>query len=300
MLPGPKVRPSRDGSADPPCPLVAWILVDPPSFPGWGVNRWRRLLGSDDPPDRIPDALGNVRVGPLLAWIAERTAPEMRLAAVAGALAALDHAVHQGELDPLVVAERLGTAAATSRPLRTRSSIETVAVTSWDLEQEPAPPLSADDESDSPLATTAGQLLRQAGLDIRAHPGLARRLAATLDIAIDHWLEGAERGGGLPAFRDEHRRFYGQRLIVKLGVDRDLLRLLAGPHPGRGRDRQTAWQRGLTYWVARVWSARVTGSAPPVIPPEVIAHWRGEIGGLIPPGAPEMGYDPDSRYAAIP
>jgi len=113
-------------------------------------------------------------------------------------LAALDHAVHEGELDPLAVAGRLGTAAAISRPLRTRSSSQAVAAAAWELEQEAAPLLSAELQADSPLARTAGMLLRQVGLDIRAHPGLARRLTATLDVAVNHWLDGAERGGGLP------------------------------------------------------------------------------------------------------
>jgi hypothetical protein len=131
-----------------------------------------------------------------------------------------------------------------------------------------------------------------------AHPELAERLAAALDVAVNHWLDGAKRGGGLPVFRFGHTRFYGHRLIVKLGADRDLLRLVAGPQPGRGRNRQVAWQRGLAYWVARIWSSRMAGEPLPMIPPEVIAHWRKEIDALLDSPARDVETGLDSRYAA--
>jgi hypothetical protein len=117
-------------------------------------------------------------------------------------------------------------------------------------------------------------------------------------MAVDHWLDGAEGGGGLPAFRPEHQRYYEHRLFTKLGSDRDLHRLLAGPQPGRGRNRQTAWQRGLTYWVALALAAGHSGQPMPVVPSKVIAHWRKELDSL--KGPPERGeaVGLDSRYGA--
>jgi hypothetical protein len=127
---------------------------------------------------------------------------------------------------------------------------------------------------------------------------LAGRLAAALDLSVEHWLEGTAGGEGLPAFRPEHQRYYEHRLFTKLGPDRDLHRLLAGPQPGRGRDRQTAWQRGLTYWVALAIAAGHIEQPMPVVPGKVIAHWRKELDPLKTPSERREGVGLDSRYGA--
>jgi hypothetical protein len=127
---------------------------------------------------------------------------------------------------------------------------------------------------------------------------LAGRLTAALDMAVDHWMQGTRSGAGLPVFRNEHQRYYEHRLFTKLGADRDLCRLLAGPHPGRGRDRQTAWQRGLTYWVALALAASQSGQPAPVVPSKVIAHWRKELDALKTPSERGAAVGLDSRYGA--
>jgi hypothetical protein len=217
---------------------------------------------------------------------------------VAAVLVTIDSSLHDGERDAARLAKRIGVAVATARPLASRPLGQVRVTLSDGLDRDAAEAAPIRPGGDSPLPAIATGLLRQAGFDLRANPSLAGRLAAALDMAVDHWLAGAEGGGGLPEFRPEHRRYYEHRLFTKLGSDRDLHRLLAGPQPGRGRDRQTAWQRGLTYWVAVALAARHSGKSMPVVPSKVIAHWRKELESLKTP--PERGeaVGLDSRYGA--
>ena len=217
---------------------------------------------------------------------------------MAAVLVTIDSSLHDGERDAAKLAKRIGVAVATARPLASRPLRQVRIAPSDGLDRDAteAPPTRR--QSDSALLAVATGLLRQAGFDLRANPSLAGRLAAALDMTVDHWMEGAAGGGGLPAFRPEHQRYYEHRLFTKLGSDRDLHRLLAGPQPGRGRDRQTAWQRGLTYWVALAVAASHSGQSMPVVPRKVIAHWRKELDSLWTP--PERGeaVGLDSRYGA--
>jgi hypothetical protein len=157
--------------------------------------------------------------------------------------------------------------------------------------------LESSAEGGSPLVEIAAGLLRQAGLDLHAAPALAGRLSAALDLTISHWLGKAQCSGGLPEFSPEHRWFYTNRLFVQLGADRDLLRLLYGPHPGRGRPLQVARQRGLAYWVGTAWVADQLGQPPAQLPPKVVAHWRRELQRLNPPPTPAIKQEANSRYA---
>jgi hypothetical protein len=290
--------PETDCDEQPPASLVAPILEDPPSLPGWPLSRWRRLLGRGRLPHSLPLVLTDPRLRPLLDWVARNTDPTRRLGAIAAALAALDLAVRDGAINPSEVAESIGLAARTARPLNSRRpgqarvSPSPPAEPEWDRRTAPT-----DFSADQPLSEISIGLLRHAGLDPRHNPVFVSRLTACLDVAVSHWLKGAEPGGGLPEFRSEHGRFYGDRLIVKLGADRNLLRLLTGPQPGRGRGRQAAWQRGLTYWTASVWVAGVRGEPVPVVPPEVIAHWRKEIDPVICTPHHDLEQGLDSRYA---
>jgi hypothetical protein len=213
-------------------------------------------------------------------------------------LVTIDSSLHEGERDAARLAKRIGVAVGTARPLASRLSGQVRVSPSDGLDRDAAEAAPIRPPSDSALLAVAAGLLRQAGFDLRANPALAGRLAAALDMTVDHWLAGAEGGGGLPEFRPEHQRYYEHRLFTKLGSDRDLHRLLAGPQPGRGRDRQTAWQRGVTYWVALALAARHGGKSMPVVPSKVIAHWRKELDSL--ETSPERGeaLGLDSRYGA--
>jgi hypothetical protein len=242
--------------------------------------------------------LEDPRLRPLLDWVGHNTDSTRRLGAIAAALAAVDLAVHDGAINASDVARMIGLAARTARPLNSGRSSQARISPSAPAEPEPNRPSAPPDfTADRPLSEIAIGLLSRAGLDRRRNPVFVSRLTACLEVAVSHWMKGAEPGGGLPEFRSEHGRFYGDRLIVKLGADRDLLRLLAGPQPGRGRSRQAAWQRGLTYWTASVWVARARREPVPVVPPEVIAHWRKEIDPVI--RTPHHDLEPglDSRYA---
>jgi hypothetical protein len=213
-------------------------------------------------------------------------------------LVTIDSSLHEGERDAASLAKRIGVAVATARPLASRPLGQVRVTPSDGLDREAAEAAPIRLRGDSRLLAVAAELLRQAGFDLRSNPALASRLAAALDMTVDHWVAGAEGGGGLPDFRPEHQRYYEHRLFTKLGSDRDLHRLLAGPQPGRGRDRQTAWQRGLTYWVALALAARHSSQPMPVVPSKVIAHWRKELDSLKTP--PERGeaLGLDSRYGA--
>ena len=292
----PLIPPDGGDSQSPPAFLVAPLLEDPPDFPGWPVRRWRQLLGSGRIPGPAPAALGDPRVGALLSWAWRRSDPRCRQGALAAVLVTIDSSLHEGERDAARLAKRIGDAVATARPLASRPLGQVRVSPSDGLDRDGAEETPIRPRGDSPLLAVATGLLGQTGFDLRSHPSLAGRLAAALDIAVDHWLAGAEGGGGLPEFRPEHQRYYEHRLFTKLGSDRDLHRLLAGPQPGRGRDRQTAWQRGLTYWVALALAARHSSQPMPVVPKKVIAHWRKELDSLKTP--PERGeaVGLDSRY----
>jgi hypothetical protein len=217
---------------------------------------------------------------------------------VAAVLVTIDSSLHDGERDAARLAKRIGVAVATARPLASRPLGQVRISPSDGLDRDAAENAPIRARGDSPLLAVATSLLRQAGFDLRANPSLAGRLAAALDMTVDHWLAGAEGGGGLPAFRPEHQRYYEHRLFTKLGSDRDLHRLLAGPQPGRGRDRQTAWQRGLTYWVALALAASHSRQSMPVVPGKVIAHWRRELDSLKTPSERGEAVGLDSRYGA--
>jgi hypothetical protein len=217
---------------------------------------------------------------------------------VAAVLVTIDSSLHDGERDAAKLAKRIGVAVATARPLVSPPLGQVRISPSDGLDRDAAEPAPIETRGDSPLLAVASGLLRQAGFDLRANPFLAGRLAAALDMTVEHWLADTAGGGGLPEFRPEHERYYEHRLFTKLGSDRDLHRLLAGPQPGRGRDRQTAWQRGLTYWVALALAARHSGKSMPAVPGKVIAHWRKEIDSLKTPSERGEGVGLDSRYGA--
>lgn len=277
--------------------MVAALLEDPPAFPGWPLRRWRLALHSSRRAGPPPACLGDPRLRPLFAWLESHTRRSARLAAAASMLAVLDRAVSEKRHDPMVVAERLVESVATAKPFATRTKTKARGLPGAPVDAGRPSSLERSAEAGSPLVEIAAGLLRQAGIDLHAASALAGRLSAALDLTISHWLGDAPASGGLPEFRPEHRWFYTNRLSVQLGADRGLLRLLHGPHPGRGRPLQVARRRGLAYWVATAWVADQLGQPPPQLPPQVVAHWRRELQRLNPPPTPAISQEADSRYA---
>jgi hypothetical protein len=211
--------------------------------------------------------------------VVNRTGPAHHLGAVAGALAVLGTAVHEPEPDLEAVADQMIAAVTTARPLESnvRSRSFVLSVPSIDRHADLT---SSALHTDSLFLRPATVLLRQAGCDVQAHPALLNRLAATLDVAVNHWTAGARPGAGLPEFPSEHQMRSTKRLGAQLGADRDLLHLIYGPQPGRGRPLQVARQRGLTYWVALTLAAEQLGQPTPVAPLAVTAHWHRELSQL--------------------
>jgi hypothetical protein len=144
-----------------------------------------------------------------------------------------------------------------------------------DRHAAPTSPLAR--ASESPFLETAVELLDRVGYDLGADRALACRLVVALDVVLGHWMSNARPGEGLPAFFSEDRLRSDKRLAVRLGRDRDLLYLVYGPQPGRGRPLQEARQRGLAYWVALTWRAERLGEAAVPPPGQVLAHWRQEL-----------------------
>jgi hypothetical protein len=211
--------------------------------------------------------------------VVDRTGPTHHLGAVAEALTVLGTTVGDPEPDVAAIAERLIATVTTARPLgsRVRGQARVFSSACMDRRAD-VEPLVLD--RDSAFVRPATVLLGQAGCDLRAYPALLGRVAATLDVAVNHWTAGARPGIGLPEFRAEHHLRSTKRLRVQLGADRDLLYLIYGPQPGRGRPLQVARQRGLAYWVAVTVRAEHLGQPTPAAPPAVAAHWRHELSRL--------------------
>jgi hypothetical protein len=87
-------------------------------------------------------------------------------------------------------------------------------------------------------------------------------------VPVPTSLDGPRLPGVMPAqsLRDSER-------ISAHVSDMQLLQLVAGPHPGRGRPSQVAWRRGLTFWTAALLLE------PKVLRPpcEAIRWWRSQL-----------------------
>ena len=192
-------------------------------------------------------------------------------------MAALDAAVHGGERDPYRLGAEVEAAVRGARPLPGRAHPQARTSPSPHMDRHAAPDLRATAPAASPFLPVAMALLRRAGHELPRDAHFPGRLAAALDVALAHWTTGSRPGGGLPDFAPEDRLRSDKRLGVRLGADRDLLYLVYGPQPGRGRALQEARRRGLAYWVALTWRAGQLGERPPVPPPRVLAHWHQEL-----------------------
>ena len=284
---GPSLSPETIGTERPDrllCAILAPLVSDPPPLPGWTERAWRAAFCRPHGAHGL-SALADRRLQPLLAWVASRTEPSHHLGAAAAALSVLDAAAHRGEKNADTVARELKTAAVAARPLSARPHNQARTSPSPYMERRAAPANAVACRSESPFLETAAELLDLAGYNLSCDRAFAGRLAGALDVVLGHWMTNARPGGGLPAFFSEDRLRADKRLAVRLGGDRDLLYLVYGPQPGRGRPIQEARRRGLAYWVALTWRAERLGE--PVTPPPVpvLAHWRQELYRLR--GAPE-------------
>jgi hypothetical protein len=268
------------------------LVLDPLPMPGWTLPAWRKAMQR---PERAPILLQSSfdagRLQPLLAWVSSTTGPSQHLGAVAAALAVLDTALHSGQPDVTALARELRSAVLAVRPLATRLHPQARTLASPFLDRRPDPAGGTDlsaQRTDSPFLSPASLLLRQAGYELRADAALADRLAATLDVVVAHWASASQPGEGLPAFFAENPLRSTKRLAVRLGRDRDLMYLLYGPQPGRGRPLQVARRRGLAYWAALAWLTERAGEPPPQVPGDAVAHWSHELSRLAPEATPGL------------
>ncbi len=160
----------------------------------------------------------------------------------------------------------------------------------WNLVECPdrLPAVEADPPTvENPSVSVAvSDLLRQAGF--QPGPHLARRCEDAVVQAGEWWASHPsaqpDRTGDsvLPGITTAQDLKSNARLAAAVS-DPELLSLVAGPRPGRGRSAQVAWCRGLTYWTA-AWIAS-DGQARP--PQQVVRWWRTQIEALIasPPGS---------------
>jgi hypothetical protein len=260
--------------------ILSSLLEDPPLLPGWPPGTWRAALRRSCGVEDLSRTLVDVRLQPVLAWVASRAVPTRHLGALAEVLAVLDAELTEKTVNAAMLARRIEEAVIAARQLAPRHSGQARVAPSPSTDMYAAPSASTAARDESPFSRIASTLLKVAGHEPQADDPLMVRLAAALDVALDHWMRGAERGGGLPPFTSEHRLRSTHRLAVRLGRDRDLLHLVYGPQPGRGRDLQTARRRGLAYWVAATWCAEHLGGPVPAVPAPVVAHWRKELGEL--------------------
>jgi hypothetical protein len=199
------------------------------------------------------------------------------MGAAAAALAVVDRAVAECRQDPVGVAGDLHDAVLAARPLLPRYQALRRVSLSATMDRRPVPEPTRRVPADSPLVGVAFAVFQRAGVNRPHTLALVGRLAVALDVAVEHWTAGAAPGEGLPEFPPEGALRSTKRLAALLGGERDLLPLVYGPQPGRGRPLQVARRRGLAYWVALYVRAEQLGEDPPPLPYPVVRHWRTEL-----------------------
>jgi hypothetical protein len=257
--------------------ILTSLAENPPPLPGWPPAQWRSALRRYGAAEDLIRSLFDARLRTILAWIASRTTPDRHLGAVAAVLAVLDAELTREDTDASMLMRRVHMATITAAPLNARRHSQARVAATASVGTWAAPSACSVARDESPFVSIATRLIHNAGCELEADGPLSVRLGAALDVAVDHWMSGAQPGGGLPPFRSEHPLRSSRRLAVVLGRDRDLLHLVYGPHPGRGRGLQTARRRGLAYWVAVTWRAERLAEAVPTIPAPVVFHWRAEL-----------------------
>jgi len=281
--------------------VLTSLLCDPrpPSLPDWTYRTWCRVLqypelrvrahaSTKELGRRRDEALSQPAVRLLIEWAGSRRR-DSPAAAAAAALATVRLAQVDscyGPVDVPEVSRRVAATTDLARPVRFSSSYR-AQLTLADpdrlaaIEQEPA-------AAENPrLSSAVEELLRLAGAD--SDLPFARMEAAVVQ-AGDWWARHASpvpisvAGPCLPGVLPAQQLRPAERLSAQMS-DPTVLRLVAGPRPGRARPCQVAWRRGLTFWVAVRLSALDTAHQPP---PETMRWWRSQLAVLALEQAPRL------------
>lgn len=271
----------RSTAPRPPAFLVEAVasLLDPqtaPVLPGWSYQQWWRALQYPDMGDRAHTVtreqgrqrdvvLGHPKVAAMVEWAGQRRHRDPQ-AGMAAALVALRLAQADPErrTDPVTATRWMVEVVDQARPLRVPVRHREAPL--FDPERIAAGPIDDTPREDPRVGTVVGALLRLAGTE-RAD-SLAEQVTGAVIQAADWWIAHAVAvptsvdGPGLPGIVPAQELPAAERLPRALGHP-ELLGLVAGPNPGRGRPCQVAWRRGLTYWVAVALADETATSRPP-------------------------------------
>lgn len=269
-------------------PLVDQETV--PALPDWSYRRWWQVLQYPDLGDRAQAAtreLGRQRdhvlahpdVRAVVEWAGRRRRLDPA-AGAAGALVAL-RAVQVGppglRSDPQAAAQVV--VDAVDRAVSLRVSVRRRDAALLSPERVAAGAVDDVPVEHPRLGTVVRALLRLAGADPSG--GLPERVTGAVVQAADWWaahavsVPAAVDGPGLPGIVAALELRPSERLVHAVG-DVQLVGLVAGPHPGRGRPCQVAWRRGLTYWTA----VRLAGASGEPPPAATVRWWRTQLAAL--------------------
>lgn len=259
------------------------VLLDPtsgPDLPHWSYRTWWHALHYPDLADRSHRAtkelgrqrdtvLDDAAVRMLVEWAGRRR----RTHPVAGAAAALV-TLHDARMrqrvghppaDSAEVTRSLVIAVDHAQPLHARHTRRDATLLDPERLADRAPEPTVAEHPRLPDAVS--RLLRLAGAE-RDHR-LQRRVEGAVVQAGDWWARHARAvpadaaGPDLPGIVPAQELRASERLAAAVSAT-ELLALVAGPRPGRGRPCQVAWRRGLTYWVAVDLATDGTGPVPGV------------------------------------
>jgi hypothetical protein len=274
--------------------IVADLLygADRPCLPDWTYTTWCRALEYPELRPRVhattkelghrrDEVLSHPAVRSLVEWAGSRK----RDNPVAGAAAALA-AVRSAEAriggcptDLSELTHLVSVAVDSAQLVRSSPAYRRHLRLLAEPDQLPAVEQDAAVAENPRLSEAVGTLLRLAGAD-SGNP--TTTVEAAVVQAGDWWtrhsapvptsIEGPCLPGVLPA-----QQLRPTERLSALVSDSRLLRLVAGPHPGRARPCQVAWRRGLTFWVAVHLSTPDAASRPPA---ETLRWWRTQLDGL--------------------
>jgi hypothetical protein len=276
-------------------PIIAALVcgADRRCLPDWTYATWCRALEypelrprahatTKELGHRRDEVLSHSAVRSLVEWAGSRK----RDNPVAGAAAALvavrsaDAGAGGGPLDLSELTHLVAVAVDSAQTVRSSSTYRRHLRLLAEPDRLPAVAQDAAVAENPRLSEAVGTLLHLAGADSGS------QFAATVEGAVvqagDWWtrhsapVPASIEGPCLPGLLLARRLRPAERLSAHVSDSR-LLRLVAGPHPGRGRPCQIAWRRGLTFWVA-VHLSSPDGSCRP--PAETVRWWRTQLDAL--------------------
>lgn len=307
------VRATRSTGAPTPTLLLHALLDSTagPVLPPWSYRTWWHVLHYPDLSDRAHRAtkdlgcqrdavLAHPAVRRLVEWAGHRrhNDPVTGVAAAMVALhAARELARSKASSSPGVaeLVQWLATAVDTAQPLRPQPVRRDAFLV--DPERLAAAELEPTVREHPRLVIAVGRLLRLAGApeDRRLH----RRVEGAVVQAGDWWARHAREvpadvaGLDLPGIIPAQELRAPERLAAAVS-ETELLALVAGPHPGRGRPGQVAWRRGLTYWVAVDLATGGIGHAPGAT---TLRWWRSALADV---STSEEALSPGAKMVAQP